>query len=70
MSEDPHQPRQSERVPRCPICGRPRLQQFRPFCSGRCRDIDLARWFGEVYKVPAFEPDYEADDEDGEPVRK
>lgn len=47
---------------RCPICGKPRLQRYRPFCSARCRDVDLGHWFGERYAVPAVEPGY--DDED------
>ena len=56
---------QSNRTgPRCPLCGRPRMPQFRPFCSARCRNIDLSRWFGEVYAVPAVEPGYDEDDED------
>ena len=49
--------------PRCPICGRPRVHEFRPFCSARCRNVDLSRWFGEVYTVPAVEPGYDEDDE-------
>ena len=49
--------------PRCPICGRPRVHQFRPFCSARCRNLDLSRWFGEVYAVPAVEPGYDEDEE-------
>jgi len=49
--------------PRCPICGRPRVHQFRPFCSARCRNVDLSRWFGEVYAVPAVEPGYDEDEE-------
>jgi endogenous inhibitor of DNA gyrase (YacG/DUF329 family) len=48
---------------RCPICGRPRVHEFRPFCSARCRNIDLSRWFGEIYTVPAVEPGYEEDDD-------
>jgi endogenous inhibitor of DNA gyrase (YacG/DUF329 family) len=36
----------------CPICGRPREQQYRPFCSKRCADVDLGRWFNERYVVP------------------
>jgi endogenous inhibitor of DNA gyrase (YacG/DUF329 family) len=51
--------------PRCPLCGRPRVQQYRPFCSARCRDVDLARWFGEAYAVPAVEPGYDEDDDSG-----
>jgi endogenous inhibitor of DNA gyrase (YacG/DUF329 family) len=50
--------------PSCPLCGRPRVQAYRPFCSARCRDVDLARWFGETYAVPAVEPGYEGDDGD------
>jgi hypothetical protein len=32
------------------------VPRYRPFCSARCRDIDLGRWFGERYAVPAVEP--------------
>ena len=53
-----------EKGPRCPLCGRPRVQAYRPFCSARCRDVDLAHWFGEAYAVPAVEPGYDGDDGD------
>ena len=69
MSEDNHQRRAPERTPRCPICGRPRVHEYRPFCSARCRDVDLGRWFGEAYRVPAVEPGDDAD-EDDEPVKQ
>jgi endogenous inhibitor of DNA gyrase (YacG/DUF329 family) len=36
----------------CPICRKPRAEKFTPFCSARCRDRDLARWFNEDYAVP------------------
>lgn len=36
----------------CPICGKPRSEKQRPFCSQGCRDRDLARWFGDGYAVP------------------
>ena len=36
----------------CPICKKPRVAEFTPFCSSRCRDRDLARWFNEGYAVP------------------
>ena len=36
----------------CPICKKPRSEEFSPFCSRRCRDRDLAKWFGEGYAVP------------------
>lgn len=43
----------------CPICRKPRVDQFAPFCSSRCRDRDLARWFNDDYAVPGppAEPD-------------
>ena len=36
----------------CPICRKPRVAEFAPFCSSRCRDRDLARWFNDGYAVP------------------
>ncbi len=38
----------------CPICGRPvdpATTPAMPFCSERCRQIDLARWLGERYRI-------------------
>jgi uncharacterized protein len=69
VSDDTRDQRDSQNAPRCPICGRPRVQKYRPFCSARCRDVDLGRWFGEVYTVPAVEPGYDEDD-DEEPVSR
>jgi endogenous inhibitor of DNA gyrase (YacG/DUF329 family) len=51
----------SVRVPACPICRKPAVEQFRPFCSRRCADIDLHRWLGGVYAIPVTEDA----DEDG-----
>ena len=48
---------------RCPICRKPALLRFRPFCSKRCADIDLAKWFGGEYRV-ATEDKSETSDED------
>jgi uncharacterized protein len=36
----------------CPVCGKPRDAAYRPFCSRRCADVDLARWFREDYVLP------------------
>jgi len=46
----------------CPICKKPMEPRFRPFCSARCADVDLGRWFSEGYAVPAGPPDL-SDDE-------
>jgi uncharacterized protein len=35
----------------CPICGKPAEHAFRPFCSARCRDVDLNRWLSGTYIV-------------------
>jgi endogenous inhibitor of DNA gyrase (YacG/DUF329 family) len=48
----------SQGAPACPICRRrPAEPRFRPFCSARCADVDLGRWFSESYRVPTDEPD-------------
>jgi endogenous inhibitor of DNA gyrase (YacG/DUF329 family) len=39
----------------CAICGKPQAERFRPFCSGRCKDVDLNRWFKGTYAIPAAE---------------
>ena len=39
----------------CPICGKPAATGHRPFCSKRCRDIDLGRWLRGVYRVETDE---------------
>ncbi|MEE4186948.1 MAG: DNA gyrase inhibitor YacG [Roseobacter sp.] len=36
----------------CPICKKPTDPDMRPFCSKRCADVDLARWFNGSYAVP------------------
>jgi endogenous inhibitor of DNA gyrase (YacG/DUF329 family) len=36
---------------RCPICGKNAELANRPFCSGRCSDVDLARWLGGGYAI-------------------
>ena len=49
---------------RCPVCNREfdtATSAALPFCSERCRTIDLGRWLGEVYSVPVV-PDPEADE--------
>jgi endogenous inhibitor of DNA gyrase (YacG/DUF329 family) len=47
----------SETLPRCAICGKPQERAFRPFCSKRCADIDLGRWFSGRYAIPVEESD-------------
>ncbi|WP_018632011.1 DNA gyrase inhibitor YacG [Neomegalonema perideroedes] len=41
----------------CPHCGAPGLRRWRPFCSKRCADLDLARWLRGDYRIPGEETD-------------
>ncbi len=41
----------------CPICAKKRDEKYRPFCSKRCADIDLGRWFSGRYAVPSDSPE-------------
>ena len=41
----------------CAICKRPVEPAYAPFCSKRCADVDLQRWFGGAYAIPAAEPE-------------
>lgn len=54
----------------CPNCKRPSapLSQnpFFPFCGERCKLINLGRWFGEGYRIPA-KPEEEEDELRPEP---
>lgn len=53
----------------CPTCKRPikvsedasGLPKFFPFCSERCRLIDLGAWFDAEYRIPT-PPDEEAEE--------
>jgi endogenous inhibitor of DNA gyrase (YacG/DUF329 family) len=51
----------SARTVPCPACGGPSLfapgNPFRPFCSERCRQIDLGAWASEQFKLPEQQSD-------------
>ncbi|MBX5480334.1 MAG: DNA gyrase inhibitor YacG [Myxococcaceae bacterium] len=57
-----------KRTPKCPICAspvalRPENPTF-PFCSPRCRQVDLGKWLGEEYRVAvSAAPEDEQEDE-------
>jgi endogenous inhibitor of DNA gyrase (YacG/DUF329 family) len=63
------------RTVRCPQCGGPSLfdpaNRWRPFCSERCRQIDLGAWATESYRIAPPAPEPGADDapSDDEPTR-
>jgi len=41
----------------CPICSKDSAAEYRPFCSRRCADVDLARWLNGSYAVPSNDPE-------------
>jgi uncharacterized protein len=47
----------SPRKVKCPYCGNPSVfsaeNPFRPFCSERCRLLDLGMWADEEFRVPS-----------------
>lgn len=53
-------------MPRCPVCSSPvdlATCPTVPFCSDRCRTIDLGRWLDEAYGLPDKPRDAEEEDE-------
>ncbi len=54
-------------APRCPTCKRevlmPGENSTFPFCTERCRTIDLGRWMGGEYRIAVTSVD---EDEDGD----
>jgi uncharacterized protein len=48
-------------VKRCPICKSQAQAAYMPFCSKRCADIDLGKWFTSAYAIPGAEHDEEAE---------
>lgn len=55
---------------KCPSCKKPTDDRFRPFCSKRCKDIDLAHWFSGRYFIPAREGDEKIGEEDKPNIEK
>ena len=47
----------------CPECGRPSAREHYPFCSPRCKNVDLSRWLTGAYAIPVRDDE----DEDGKP---
>jgi uncharacterized protein len=56
------------RVAACPECGKPvewgPQSPFRPFCSERCKQIDLGAWATESYRVSVVEDPDDAEGSD------
>ncbi|PKP83913.1 MAG: DNA gyrase inhibitor YacG [Alphaproteobacteria bacterium HGW-Alphaproteobacteria-2] len=46
---------------RCPVCSKPAVARYRPFCSRRCADVDLGRWLTGAHVVATEETPGEDD---------
>jgi endogenous inhibitor of DNA gyrase (YacG/DUF329 family) len=56
----------------CAVCGKAVRREGNaafPFCSPRCRTIDLGAWLGEEYRVPVGEDETERDGVSEQAVR-
>ena len=62
------QPPHTHRKVKCPTCGKPapftRDNRWRPFCSERCKLIDLGDWIEERYRIPDSERHSEPESSD------
>jgi hypothetical protein len=60
----------------CPICGKPVSEREEersdayPFCSERCKLIDLGRWLRGKYQIPVVDREDESDGGDSPPADK
>ena len=48
----------------CALCKKKALRAFRPFCSKRCKDVDLGNWFTGKYAIPGDAEDEKTEFED------
>jgi len=55
----------------CPTCGKKvewiEQNKFRPFCSERCKQIDLGAWATEKYAIPVIKQPEDFDDDQQDP---
>lgn len=58
------------KVGKCPICKSVGDPLYRPFCSRRCANIDLARWLGGSYAIVGGTNDADMEGDDAERNQK
>ena len=56
-------PREARKDSKCPIRGKPAIEEHLPFCSKRCAQVDLNRWLSGVYAISGAR---QSDGDDGE----
>lgn len=58
---------------KCPTCEKEfnyYSSEYRPFCSDKCRMVDLGHWFKESYKVPEKDQGKEKNDNEDEKTKR
>ncbi|MBO6900267.1 MAG: DNA gyrase inhibitor YacG [Rhizobiaceae bacterium] len=50
----------------CPECRRPSARDTYPFCSKRCKDVDLNRWLSGAYVLPGREEEPGSSEDGGQ----
>ena len=45
----------AEKIKKCPLCKKVMDRDFSPFCSRKCKNIDLNRWLSDSYVIPGNE---------------
>jgi endogenous inhibitor of DNA gyrase (YacG/DUF329 family) len=50
----------------CPECGRPATREAYPFCSTRCKEVDLNRWLSGSYAIPVRDDEDDTDEKPAE----
>lgn len=68
MSNDQKQPKTTFRCPRCRTEVAWEGNSFRPFCSEKCRIVDLGRWAMEEYRVPGKPAEFDENEERGKVI--
>lgn len=49
---------------KCPVCKEATTEKYHPFCSTRCSEIDLGRWFNGSYSIPGEKTSQGQNEED------
>jgi uncharacterized protein len=61
------------RLVACPQCGKSvrwcEESRYRPFCSERCKMVDLGAWANEAYRIPVEEPPEPRDVDDENEIK-
>ncbi len=50
----------------CPECGKPSARETFPFCSTRCKNVDLNRWLSGSYRIPVRDDEEDEAQGDGD----